>query len=236
MQPATDALFDILQQLGNVPRPMHDYSTANFNDAMERIGIGDRVLDEGLRPLLPYTKLVGTAVTLKLEAAESGGSYIEEYADAFEAGKLTPSPVLVIESPPGTSGAMGSGGAYILRRHYGFVGCIVDGVLRDTDDLRTMGFQSYYRAISPRFKFGTLKGVSANEPVLVGGVLVSPGDIIVGDNDGIVAVPRHDIARVIEAMNVDLDRELKILQAIDSGVSYRDCLKLPSLAGDKGNI
>src|SRR5262249_1556662 len=128
-----------LEQLLSMPRPLNDFSTANFNDAMERLGLHGRVLDAGIRPLLPYTKMVGTAVTLKLELCDEGGTYVQQYSDAFEAGLHVPSPVLVIDVPRDAPlGTMGSGGAYILRRHYGFVGCLLEGVLRDTDDLRNM--------------------------------------------------------------------------------------------------
>jgi 4-hydroxy-4-methyl-2-oxoglutarate aldolase len=193
---------------------------------MERIGLHGRVLDPQIRPLLPYTKLIGTAVTLKLEVCESGGSYVEQYSDAFEAGKNLLSPILIIESPPEAKfGTMGSGGAYILRRHYGFVGCILEGIVRDTDDLRNMQFQVYARSISPAFEFGKMRGVSACKPVKVGGVTISTGDVIVGDNDGAVAIPREQLTRVIAAVNEDLEGEARILKDIDEGCSYLEAVR-----------
>src|SRR5947207_9262543 len=99
-----------LAQLLSVPRPLSDFSTANFNDAMERLGIRNRVLDPGIRPLLPYTKMVGTAVTLKLELCESDGAYVKQFAQAFEAGALLPLPILVIDIPKDAPmGTVGSG-------------------------------------------------------------------------------------------------------------------------------
>ena len=212
--------IDQLQSFGSMPRPKIDYSVANLYDAMERLGIGDRLLDPSFRPLLPHTKLVGTAVTVKVEDCESSGSYYEEFNRSLEAGKLVASPVLVAQSPE-TSGLLGSGIAYVIRRHYGFVGAVLEG-MRDTDDLVNMKFPCYARTVSPRYQAGKLRGVSANEPVTLGGVTIAPGDLIVGDNDGVVAVPRDQLQRILTAVHEDLDSELAIFRDIDGGMSYID--------------
>ena len=188
----------------------------------ERMANADQRLD---RETGSYdTKMVGTAVTLKVEACEAGGSFLHEYAQALEFGKTTFAPVLVIESPEGCSGLVGSGIVYIMRRHYGFVGCVLDG-LRDTDDLHNMKFQCYSRHVSPRYESGKLRGVSSNEPVSVGGVTILAGDIVVGDNDGVVAVPRDELPRIMAAMHEDFENELAILGYIDGGIPYLDAAK-----------
>ncbi len=220
-------LSDCLARLAPQPRPLTDYSTANLSDAMQRIGVTGRVLEPAIRPLLPFRKMVGVAVTLKLEPAPPGtGRYVEHYSRAFAAGLEVPSPILVIEAPPAARfGAMGSGGAHVLRHRYGFVGCVLEGVARDTDDLRHMAFQVYFRAISPEHLFGTLRGVSVNEPVVVGGLRVSPGDVLVGDNDGLVAVPAAECERILTAVDEDLRGEDRILREIDAGGSYLDVVR-----------
>jgi regulator of RNase E activity RraA len=234
-----DSLSRNLEQLFSMPRPLSDFSTANFNDAMERIGIHNRVLDQEIRPLLPYTKMVGVAVTLKLDLCESDGVYVEEYAKAMEAGPLVPSPILVVEIPRDFPiGTVGSGAAYVMRRHYGFVGCLIEGNLRDTDDLRNMHFQCYHRGFSPGFQFGKMKGISAQEPVTVGGVRISPGDVIVGDNDGVVAIPFGDFDRIMAAVREDLVGEMAILHEIDAGGPYLEAIRRhqPWAFGKKGGI
>ena len=93
----------------------------------------------------------------------------------MEAGKQVVAPVLVLELPD-IRGAtvLGSGGAHVMRNHFGFVGCLVEGAVRDTDDLKKMNYPVYCRAVHPEYIFGVLKGVSFNEPVVVGGVEISP--------------------------------------------------------------
>ena len=216
-----------LQRLGMMPTGLVEYSTATLSDGMQRIGIKNRVLDSGIRPLLPFTKMVGTAVTVKLAASKEPASYSRLLGQAFTAGLEVAAPVLVLEVPPGLVGAtvVGSGGAHVMRNQFGYVGCIIDGALRDTDDMKKMEFQAYSRSIHPEYIFGIMKGVSFNQPVRVGGVSISAGDIIVGDNDGVVAIPHADLTRVLQAADEILEQEREILSEIDRGTPYLEVLR-----------
>jgi 4-hydroxy-4-methyl-2-oxoglutarate aldolase len=212
-----------IQKLGMVPTGLMDYSTATISDAFQKLGIQGRVLDPAIRPLLPFKKIVGTAVTVKLSVADKPESFVELYAKAFDIGKKLFSPILVLECPQ-TRVTMGSGGAYVARNQYGFESFLLEGGIRDTDDLKRMDFQVFSRFISPEFVFG-LHGVSANEPVVVGGVKITPGDIIVGDNDGVVAVAPEQLDKVFEASDEILAQERKILMDIDAGDPYLDVIR-----------
>lgn len=227
MEAADDRVIRDVRALGPKPRPLWDYSTANLNDAMDRIGMTGCVLDPAIRPVLPFTKMVGVAVTLKLRAADGTGRFADHYARAFEAGRRVHAPILVIESPPDAPiGAMGSGGAYLMKNHYGFVGCLLEGAVRDTDDLRSMGFQVYARLISPRHAGGHAEGVSVEEPVVVGGVTIHPGDFIVADNDGVVVIPKDELPRVQAAVDQDLRNEADLIAEIDRGEgSYLEIIR-----------
>jgi regulator of RNase E activity RraA len=210
-----------------MPTGLVEYSTATLSDGMQKLGLQNRVLGPEIRPLLPFTKMVGTAVTVKLAGSSEPASYSRLLGQAFVAGLEVASPILVLECPRDLMGAtvVGSGGAHVMKDQFGFVGCVIDGALRDTDDLKRMGFQVYSRSIHPEYRFGIMRGVSLNEPVMIGGVQVGAGDIIVGDNDGVVAVPRGDLARVVAAANEILKQEEEILREIDSGTPYLDVLR-----------
>jgi len=208
----------VLKKLGVMPTGLPEYSTATLSDGLQKIGVKNRVLEPAIRPFLPFTKMAGTAVTVKLGAASGdGSSYVGLLADAYKAGKQVTAPVLVLEHPVGLQGTtvVGSGMTHVLRDLYGFVGCVVEGAIRDSDEIKRMNFPVYCRSVHPEYIWGMLKGISFNEPVIVGGVEVSSGDIIVGDNDGVVAIPPHHLPKVLEAANEVLEQERVLLAAID---------------------
>lgn len=237
--PAQARAAERLKILGARPRPLTDYATANLADAMWRIGLGNRVLDHAIRPLLPFRKLVGQAVTARLVYSEKPGGHSKVYQEAYESARGVASPIMVIESPRDAKfGTFGSGSAYVARHGYGFVGCILEGGLRDSDDLARMDFQAYSRFISPEHEPKKVIGHSANEPVAVGGVTIRPGDIIVGDNDGVVVIRPDEFERVIQATNEDLQTEMAVIQAIEAGMPFVDIVRKfqPHLASESGEM
>jgi regulator of RNase E activity RraA len=216
-----------LQKLGVMPTGLVEYSTATLSDGLQKVGIKNRVLEPAIRPLLPFTKMAGTAVTVKLAASPAPASYSRLIGEAFEASRGVASPILVVEYPQNLLGAtvVGSGGAHVMRNQHGFAGCVVEGALRDTDDLKRMNFQVFSRSIHPEYVFGIMKGVSVNQPVTVGGVLIAAGDIIVGDHDGVAAIPAGELANVLQAANEVLKQEAQILREIDEGTPYLEVLR-----------
>jgi 4-hydroxy-4-methyl-2-oxoglutarate aldolase len=87
----------------------------------------------------------------------------------------------------------------------GIAGLVIDGCVRDADDIEAMGFTVFSRGLcilgTSNHGDGTL-----NEPIIIGDVLINPGDIIVGDRDGVVVVPQN---RIEEAIEKSIARETK---------------------------
>jgi 4-hydroxy-4-methyl-2-oxoglutarate aldolase len=89
----------------------------------------------------------------------------------------------------------------------GMAGMVLDGAIRDLWDVRRMGLTVYARPKSPRTAVGHYATVARNVPVECGGVTVTPGDIIVADEDGVVVVPQQRAAEVLKQAQAIDDRE-----------------------------
>jgi 4-hydroxy-4-methyl-2-oxoglutarate aldolase len=80
---------------------------------------------------------------------------------------------------------------------HGINGLVIDGCVRDADDIETMNFPVFSRGLCVRGTSNHGDGI-LNEPIIIGGVLIHPGDLVVGDRDGVVIVPQARISEIIE--------------------------------------
>jgi regulator of RNase E activity RraA len=99
-------------------------------------------------------------------------------------------------------------------------GIVVDGAIRDVDGLSALAFPAFSRSVSAGGCDKDGPG-EINVPVSCGGVVVSPGDIVVGDRDGVVVVPRANAAEVLTLVEALVERETKRIAEITSGVLFR---------------
>jgi len=176
---------------------LQQLNTAHLCDMMVEDDVWDRVLSPDLRPVLPFQKMVGTAVTIRwLESAQQDEADLPrvcEYALNVDR------PILVVECHGPYFPPVGSCVGGRLQIH-GFEGAAVDGAVRDTNVLYEMDFQVYAHSLFPQNQ-GCFRFEWSNEPVTVGGVIIPPGEIIFADNDGVVVLPddeatlRHYIER-----------------------------------------
>ncbi len=100
-----------------------------------------------------------------------------------------PGDVLVISAPPAMEASVLGGNAMAAAKAAGLTGAIVDGYIRDIDELDTVGLPVWGRAITPVSGRGRLEAVEINGPVLVGAAHVTAGDVAVADQSGISFVP-----------------------------------------------
>lgn len=174
----------------NIVRPgpallqaFHQMSTATLSDAMGRHG----AMSSAIRPVYEGVKMVGSALTV---LCFPGDNLMTHKALQM----VEPGDVLMIDDGDHDSGCFGHKSA-LHARSRGGVGIVANGSVRDVDLLRRDRFPTFSRGISPRAPQKNTPG-SINVAVHIGGIVVRPGDIVVGDDDGVVVVPlamAHDI-------------------------------------------
>lgn len=190
-------------------------ASASVSDACEKVCGCRRYMDFELVPRISGRKLVGPAVTVQ-EGPSNGESCGPTHA--FEAMDTCQEPgsIMVISMANSDKnvalwGGIMTAGAVANQ----FAGAVLDGGLRDIEEIRKgqaegglyqgRSFEIYSRSISANTTLGKYKTYTSNVPVMCGGVLVSPGDLIVADCSGVVAVPKEHIEEVL-AVCEDIER------------------------------
>ncbi len=181
-------------------------------DAAYELGVSERVLPSYLKPLIPGHRIAGVAFTVVGRAIrpavnwDSGIKLIESYLKVFE--QLTPDSILVSSNRGSTVGHFGELTGNSAKRH-GCVGVVLDGNLRDLDGLIDIELQVFHRDLSPLNAIGRWQMVSSQVPVTIGDVTVRPGDVIVGDRDGVMALRSSEAEAVLEkAEQIDASESL----------------------------
>jgi regulator of RNase E activity RraA len=194
-------------------------------DAMYQLGIEEQVLPSWLRPLLPGQSLAGVAVTVQGRGInppvdwDEGVARISSYLRLFES--LQPDDVLVsvtTESHVGHFGELTGNAA----KAKGCVGVILDGNLRDTEGLKDIGLQVFYRDLSPLNGIGRWEMVAERAPVTIGSVTIEPGDVIVADDDGVVVVPAAVAEAILDKAEEINGAESRVRHEVSSGTSPMD--------------
>lgn len=182
-------------------------SVADLHEAMGGIAGRLGVMSAAMRPLVPGLRIAGPAVTAFCAPGDNlmmhRALYLARGGD-----------VLVVQAPE--SGAQWGDLAGLYAKQKGLAGIVVDGYIRDTDELSAMGSPVWSTRIgpsSPQKKGGGL----VNAPIMCAGVRVEPGDLVVADGDGVIVVPKRDAAQVVEFARQRMTREEKHRPEIEAG-------------------
>jgi RraA family protein len=160
----------------------------------------------GLRPWHQNAVLAGTAVTVRTRPGDNLAIH-----RGFDF--CRPGDVLVVDGGGDVSQALVGDIMATYAEHIGVVGLVIDGAIRDVGALQRRSFPIYARAATHRGPYKNGPG-EINVPVTVGGMVVHPGDIVVGDEDGVLAIPAADAASVVAAAQAQADKEAATLAAI----------------------
>lgn len=186
-------------------------------DAQERAG----VMRSYLRPLTKETRFVGPALTVRLEP----GNQVD-CLDALSVAQA--GDVIVVDAAGETETSVWGGLMSGLCKMKGVAGAVIDGAMRDTDETRDLGFFIFAKAIVPRSTHtpysGRMEPIEINVPIQCAGVLVRPGDLVLGDEIGVVVVPLENAAQVLEKAREQAEKEEKTRAKIREGKTVEELL------------
>ncbi len=185
---------------------LREIPVAALSDNMHR-NIGTTGLSPYHRPV--DQTMAGTAVT----ARSRGGDNLT-YLRALEF--CRPGDVLVIDAGGILNNAVVGGILSFYAAHIGVVGVVVDGAIRDVAEIRAREFPVYARGVTHRGPYKDGPG-EINVPISVGGMVVNPGDIVVGDQDGLMAFAPDEAELLIEKARSHLQTEAETVRAMKEG-------------------
>ncbi|SDE59931.1 Regulator of RNase E activity RraA [Paracoccus isoporae] len=210
-----------MTDLAQMSRDLGGCYTGVVHDIMRAMGLRNFTLPAGITPLMPEATLCGPAFTIE--------GHPDDTADPHETllqwtGLLSKAPaghIWVCQPHTHDLAQMGELSAETLKNK-GVLGCVLDGLARDTHFLMEIGFQTWRRGHTPKDVVGRWLPTGTGHMIHIGDVAIQQGDFLLGDRDGMVRVPRSVLgevtARSVEAMQT----ESKVRSAILAGTDPQD--------------
>jgi 4-hydroxy-4-methyl-2-oxoglutarate aldolase len=196
--------------------------TATVHEAIGRRGFAG----PELRPIQQGVRIAGTAVTVSSHPGDN--LMIHAAVECCQAGDV----LVVTTTAPSSHGMFGELLAVSVAAR-NVRGLVIDAGVRDTAELRAMGFPVWTRHVSCQ---GTVKASpgSVNVPVVLGGQVVEPGDVVCADDDGVVVVPRREAGAALEASRQRVANEESIRARLAAGELGVDLYGLRQVLADLG--
>jgi 4-hydroxy-4-methyl-2-oxoglutarate aldolase len=195
--------------------PLARFSAATVSDALDRIGRPGSML--GIAPLFDGARLCGRAFTVRYVTAGSPPGTVGDYLD-----DVAPGEVVVLDNGGRTDCTVWGDILTAMAADRGVGGTVIDGVCRDVQRALGVGYPIYSRGRFMRTGKDRVEVSDVGRPVSVGGVQVCPGDLLLGDADGVVAVPRAVEEQVLEVCAAIAAREDAIVADVLSGTSLAE--------------
>ena len=191
-------------------QPWQGVATAVVGDAQNR----SQCMSAAIKPLKPGLRIVGQARTVQTMVGDNSAVHAAITL-------LRPGEVLAIDAGGHVDTAIWGEVMTIAAQAKGIAAVVLDGAVRDAAKLREMNFNIFARGIVPR---GPHKGFGGtiDGAISVGGIAIEPGDLIIGDDDGVAVIPLASVDIVLKEVRRTEARETQMLDAIRAGKSSAD--------------
>lgn len=177
-------------------------------DAMGRRG----ALPHWIKPISKRTRFVGTALTVQTRPVDNLAPYA-----ALKFAK--PGDVLVVSADGSETAAVLGDILLGMARNAGIVAAVTDGMVRDIGGINDVGIPTFARGLTPNSPFKDGPG-SIGLPVTLGGIAVASGDLIIGDDDGVVVVPKNRLGETADALAAIAEKEASMDKAVEQGATH----------------
>jgi len=213
---------DIERPSPDLIRRAEPLATSTLANALDDLGLHDRVIG-GIKAVAPGFRFAGPAVTVKEITGDHGAFASADFRvgaiiDAAAAGD-----VIVVDMRGARCSTFG-GMASFAARHKGVAGLIVDGGVRDLEEIVEFGFPVFARHLVPTTGRTRLKVDAINVPVEIDGVRVAPGDLVVADGTGIVCLPAPKAEEIVALAERLAAEDAAALEDLKSGLSFAEAM------------
>lgn len=198
-------------------RILNDCSTSLVHDLLRDSGLEDFTLPNRITALLPSKTICGPAFTFdgEIVSGASKKEVISRWMRLLDC--CLPGQIWTSQPNSHEVAQMGGLSAQILMSK-GVLGCIIDGALRDSDEIIKLGFPCWRICHTPRDIFDGFLPSNHNIPIKIGDVLIEPGDWLHADLDGIVRIPLRHLDDIVAQATDAKNNEKKIQASISAGV------------------
>jgi 4-hydroxy-4-methyl-2-oxoglutarate aldolase len=196
----SSAIADELKEIG----------TTTLSDALDRLGIEAQCL--GIKPFAHQMRLAGPAFTIRMLPVGVHGGSVGDYIDDVEPGQI-----VVIDNDGRLDATVWGDILTMVATRRGIGGTVIDGICRDIDRSLELGYPIFARGNAMRTGKDRVTADAMNVPVQIAGVRIAPGDWLVGDGDGIVALPTSRLEEILSTARQIAAAEVKIRDAVVAG-------------------
>ena len=210
-------------------RRLRRQSTDTLSDVLDVMGLQNQVLRAAIRPLAPGMVVAGPVFCVRGRAIDA--AHPAPASAPYEVDRhLAPGSVVVVATGGHTTSACVGGNVVVSYKARGCAGLVVDGAVRDGAEMRALRLPIFATHVTPRRPAGRWSVVEHGVPIALPGqsgaeVVIHPGDIIVGDDDGVIVIPRAIAGEVLKAAETLARLDAKVAADIRRGRDREEALR-----------